>query len=401
MKKHLIAAVLCLLAPVLAAQEKENSSVRFVYRTGDFLNAWAMRGVDSAYIGLPEFGWRAAFTAAQTGIHSNYTAKQTDVLGDVILQSTTTPSVDLGFHASYRALGFGYSWDPLNAYSNRLNFSLGSKMLGLEFSRKRCTNLRSALLIPSMPDYRGELSDNEVHISHTNLTVWYALNSSHYSHNAATKQGYIQRKTAGSLLINASYTATSLSLHDSLNVLKNFLHDINQMQTHQVSVGLGYGINYTPNQGKVLLHLSGLVQLVCFSINQIAFAHPDSVPAFATPNYIIYPKHPVHVSGTMRGGVSWEINRWVHLSAWAQADNVRFNAATENAHLDLSNWIWQAHLNIGVRFGVPKKRPALSDAVAPALPSAASATSSQSQPAPQTSSLPQWVSDYFFSIPGR
>lgn len=218
MKKHLIAALLCLLAPVLAAQESENSFVRFVYRTGDFLNAWAMRGVDSAYIGLPEFGWRAAFTAAQTGIHSNYTAKQTDVLGDVILH---------------------------------------------------------------------------------------------------------------------------------------------------------------------------------------AFAHPDSVPAFATPNYIIYPKHPVHVSGTMRGGVSWEINRWVHLSAWAQADNVRFNAATENAHLDLSNWIWQAHLNIGVRFGVPKKRPALSDAVAPALPFAASATSSQSQPAPQTSSLPQWVSDYFFSIPGR
>jgi hypothetical protein len=131
------------------------------------------------------------------------------------------------------------------------------------------------------------------------------------------------------------------------------------VETHQVGVGLGYGLNYTPNQGKVLLHLSAMAQLVCFSHNIVT--RQDSMQ-FKTENnqdtaivmdglYRIGSRYPVHVTGTMRAAVSWEINKWVHMNAWAQVNNVRFMAQASSSKFNLSNWNWQVNLSVGVRLG--------------------------------------------------
>ena len=165
----------------------------------------------------------------------------------------------------------------------------------------------------------------------------------------------MQRKTAGSLLLSAAYNATDISFHDE--DLPSLIYDVSQLTTHQASVGLGYGINYTPNQGKVLLHMSATAKLVFYSINQIYYTTQDTaVKAYVAPCYNIMPERPVHVSGSMRAAVSWEINQYVHMSAWGQAENVRFAAGTEDTRAKFSNWNWHAHLNVGVRFGVGKTR---------------------------------------------
>ena len=113
------------------------------------------------------------------------------------------PSVDLGFYAGYRGLGFGYSWDVLHAYSRRLSFSFGSKYIGIDFSLQTSTDLTTKIAYGNQ--LLGELGTNLVTIKNANLHVWYALNSVHYSHNAAIKQSFIQKKTAGSLLLHLSY----------------------------------------------------------------------------------------------------------------------------------------------------------------------------------------------------
>ena len=129
-------------------------------------------------------------------------------MGDVTLRSSTTPSLDLGFQIGLRSVNFGYSWDALHAYSQKLNFSLGGKSWGVELLRQKSSNIRTGVEIKNWGIVNQFLPDNIIHITNTNLTAWYALNSPHYSHNAAIKQSYIQKKTAGSLLLSLSYLNT-------------------------------------------------------------------------------------------------------------------------------------------------------------------------------------------------
>jgi hypothetical protein len=382
-------------APVLASgtsSSQPSKGLIFFYRIGEWLDNYSLKGLDTAYITLPEHSWRIAFTNSEMGIHSTFTAHKVPALDDVILKSTSTPSIDIGFNIGCRSLGFGYSWDALHAYAQKLNFSIGGKAWGLEFMHHRNNNIRGVLTIPSI-DYGPEyFQKGAIRVTDLNLSVWYALNAAHYSHNAAVKQAYIQRKSAGSLLLSATYASTDFQFVDSLTTDQYQFHNVSGITTRQASIGLGYGINYTPNKGKVLLHLSATAKLVFYTVNHVSFFNPDTVNEVAVPNYAISPAKPVHVTGTMRAAVSWEINQWVHLSARAQVDNMRFRAVGEDVNIELSNWNWQAHLNIAVRLGVgrSKVKRALD-----ALPKKDRVVVTERRE--DHVQLPVWFTDYFFS----
>lgn len=378
-----------------AAAKSNDKAAAFFFRIGRWVDGFQLRGLDTTYITLPEHSWRVALTTGGTGIHSTYTT-WVDPGTPVALRSQTTPSVDLGFKAYYRGYGGGYSWDVLNAYTTHWNLSFGSKYIGIEFMRNVGTNLNGKFLVNGIEDPTLKpLIKGEFRISNTSLSAWYALNSAHYSHNAAIKQNYLQKRTAGSLLLSLSYMSSQMHILDTAKYIKDedmsvLFDGVTGMITRQVAVGIGYGINYTPNHGKVLLHASANMQVVCYSVNHISYAPAASFITHGEPQYVLRPASPVHVSGNMRAAVSWEINRWVHLSAWAQANNLSFASKSgDMSTLSVSNWQWQAHINIAVRFGAGKKRvnEVLGEPDQP-LP----ASSSQKQ-----SHLPQWITDYFFS----
>lgn len=378
-------------APSVATAANSNKAAAFFYRVGKWVDNLQLRGLDTAYITLPEHSWRVAFTNGELGVNSSFNNWH-DIATVISLRTQTTPSLELGFNAGYRGFGFGYSWDVLHAHSTNMNISLGSKAFGLEFTRTVSSNMVGQLYVTNELVDNAYLKNGDVRTSYTTLSAWYALNSRHYSHNAAIKQSYIQRRTAGSLLLSVSYMSTQMAMLDSARFKHDddtyFFDGMSNMITRQVAIGIGYGINYTPNHGKVLLHAAANMQIVCYSINHISLFVQDSVRLPAEPQYALYPDKPVHVTGNMRAAVSWEINRWVHLAAWAQASHVRFAAKSGDLQpLQIRSWHWQAHINIGVRFGAGKKRvrevlgePVLS----PIAPTA-------------KSKMPQWVTDYFFS----
>ena len=380
-------------APSIATATDSNKAAASFYRIGEWVDKFQMRGLDTAYIGLPEYNWRVALTTGGTGIHATYTT-WADAATPIGLRSQTTPSLDLGFNVSFCGYGGGYSWDLLNAYTTNWNISFGSKVIGIEFLRNVSTNLNGQFVVdakvdPSMPT----LNKGEFRISNTSLSAWYALNAAHYSHNAATKQGYIQKRTAGSLLLSLGYMSSEMNILDSAK----YIHDedmsvlfdgVTGMITRQVALGIGYGINYTPNHGKVLLHAAANMQVVCYSVNHVSYILPEGVSLPGEPQYVLRPASPVHVAGNMRAAISWEINRWVHLAAWAQANNMSFASKSGDlSTLSIKNWHWQSYLTIGVRFGAGKKRvrEVLGEPeLAPSLPT-------------KKSKMPQWVTDYFFS----
>lgn len=379
----------------LAKEERKPGKLAYWYCVGmDWLDKFCLKEVDTAYIGLPDNEWRIAFTNSEIGIHSNYTSTMSDnpELGYISLLSTTTPSLDLGFQIGLRSVNFGYSWDVLHAYSQKLNFSLGGKSWGVELLRQKSSNIHTHVELQKFKAFNFDLDDNSIHITNTNLTAWYALNSPHYSHNAATKQSYIQKKTAGSLLLSLSYLNTDMTLQKDTLLAMWLLGNVQQMVTHQVAVGLGYGINYTPNNGKFLLHFAAYAQAVFYSINYVSYVDTLHHSNKVFPSYTIKPSSPVHITGNMRAAVSWEINKWVHLNARAQVDNIRFNAKTDNGKVDLSNWNWQVYLTIAARIGVgEKRRNKILDEVGEGqyIPF--------EHKAPSKTKMPKWITGYFFS----
>ena len=364
--------LVCLSVSAQGKAEKQPSKgLRFFYRIGDRVDNYLERDVDTAYIVLPAHSFNVAFTTAMVGINSRLTSNSqtmdVTVPLSLSLYNRTTPSVDLGFNVGYRGFGFGYSWDALHAYARHIQFSFGSKSMGLEFDMKTSRNISTSVavgeaLVPSLTDMRDAVA-----ITNTNLSFWYALNAAHYSHNAATKQSFIQRKPAGSILLHLSYMSSQIQLSDSLMVsggskplITSLMSDMSGMTTRQVAVGIGYGINYTPNKGKLLFHASAAAMLVCYSVNHIQYYLSDDQKAGLPDEayFVLHPAIPVHVTGNVRAAISWEINEWVHLSAWATADHLRFNStqtANQNS-LALANWNWKAQLTVGVRFGAGKDR---------------------------------------------
>ena len=384
--------------PAVKAEKKTSKGLLFFYRSGERIDRFLLNGLDTNFIALPEHSWRLAYTNAMIGVSSIFASHSSPDF-TLSLVNKTTPSVDLGFYAGYRGFGFGYSWDAIHAYAQRLSFSLGSKSLGLDFSIQTSTNIQTTINANNV--ISQDLGKGNIIITNASLNLWYALNSAHYSHQAAVKQSYIQKKTAGSLLLHLSYMSSQVSIRDTLRldgtnqpVLSLLMSNTTAIQTRQVAIGIGYGINYTPNKGKVILHASAAAMLVTYSINHISFFMPDSIATElpGEPMYAIPPATPVHITGNMRAAVSWEINKWVHLNAYATAEHMRFRSTVtmhENS-LSLSNWNWKVQVAVGVRFGAGKDR------VQRAL-EAGNANDLGSHRAPRPNKLPKWINEFFFS----
>ena len=396
-------------------EKKPTKGLLFFYRTGNWVDNYLQRGIDTSYIGLPEHSWRVAYTNGVVGINSTISSfSEIQDVGTlkVSLLNKTTPSVDLGFNVGYRGFGFGYSWDALNAYARRLSFGFGSKYIGLDFSLQTSTNINTHY-VADLADLKGKavgVPNNNVVITNANLSLWYALNAAHYSHQAAVKQSYIQKKSAGSLLLHLSYMSSQMQLSDTLKIpdadrplLSALMSGLSAIRTRQIAVGIGYGINYTPNKGKVILHASANAMLVAYTVNHVSYYLPDSISKELPDQamFTLAPSFPVHVTGNVRAAVSWEINKWVHLSAWATGDNIRFSSkptAKDNT-VTLSNWNWKVQATVGVRFGAGRDR--LQRALAAEKPN-------QPLPPPfpqgrepiegeKKSRVPKWITDFFWS----
>ena len=413
----IIVALVSVFSAAQAKQEKAPSKgLLFFYRTGRWVDNYLTRGIDTSYIALPEHSWRLAYTNAMVGVHSTLSSSSIFATPDgpqeitLSLLNKTTPSVDLGFYAGYRGFGFGYSWDALNAYAQRLSFSFGSKFIGIDFGIQTSTNITTHVDLDH--SYSWDQGKTNIVITNASLNIWYALNAAHYSHQAAVKQSYIQKKSAGSLLLHLAYQSSQVDLQDTVKIpgaerplIPSLMSNITAVRTRQIAIGIGYGINYTPNKGKVVLHASAAAMLVTYSVNLISYYFPDSIASElpSNPMFNLEPSFPVHVTGNMRAAVSWEINKWVHLNAWATGEHIRFRSKPtvhENV-MSLKNWNWKVQASVGVRFGAGKDR--LQRALMPPsegeklMTKAEQLEAQGEQKETKKSRIPKWITGYFWS----
>lgn len=185
--------------------------------------------------------------------------------------SSSKKVLQLGVH--YRGLGakININLDAGSNQSYHLEY-LGAKMGGL-LEYRRSTRMKGTMFyadtaiyhqlaynykngIPYDPDKILRDNTRDIIPAYNNYTllhaqVHYVFNSRHFCYSASRTAFRVQKRSAGSFIALADYYQTRAYFKDGI-----LLHSAERFRVGKGAIGLGYGYNYTPNEGKLLVHLS-------------------------------------------------------------------------------------------------------------------------------------------------
>ena len=206
---------------------------------------------DTAYIGRPDARW----TIKYRGNLSGTDMRTTSVTDGVENRSRVTADCrgTLSMAVAYRGLGLGVAVNPakfagkckdfeynLNSYSNRYGFDV-------VFLSSKTYHGYKAADAERIDIHKGQISQNAL-----NLNFYYAFNYRRFSFPAAFSQSYIQKRSAGSWMIGASFDGSKTELNDMTIRLNEF------------AVGAGYAYNLVIAR-HWLCHLSALPTMTIYS----------------------------------------------------------------------------------------------------------------------------------------
>lgn len=290
---------------------------------------------DTAYIGRPDARW----TIKYRGNLSGADMRTTSVTDGVENRSRVTADCrgTLSMAVAYRGLGLGVAVNPakfagkckdfeynLNSYSNRYGFDvvfLSSKTYhGYKASDAERIDIR-----------KGQISQNAL-----NLNFYYAFNYRRFSFPAAFSQSYIQKRSAGSWMIGASFDGSKTELNDMTIRLNEF------------AVGAGYAYNLVIAR-HWLCHLSALPTMTIYSHDYTktrTSADEDNAPsATSTVRHDMKYHFPSAII-TGRGAVVYS---WRNKFAGATAV-YNYSVAGDEDHLKVRRNKWRVRMFFGFRF---------------------------------------------------
>lgn len=346
----LIAAVL-LLPLSLHAQEKKSGKnwiSKSVKKVGAFLDDIAIEGVDTSYLSLPKYGWKFSATVDFAGINAKVKGNNIPTYGNIKVDTRSELSGQTTLSFGYRGLSARYSFDMAHGYSKDLNIGAMGSALGLEFRSHSTEGLKGTLDASAtdgdLPVHKG---DTKLHA--TIINGYYVFNHRHYSLPAAMQQSLIQRRSSGSITAYTVFMSAKLEAKNSS--LSTMLGGIRKIEFYQAAVGLGYGYNFTPNQGRLLMHISAAPLLVFFNKNFLtadtAIPLPDGTSYSTSISKEVETKHRYFLTGVARASIIYNISHRFFVSTAALVNDIRFNSAT-GVKISMDDWV--ANATVGVRF---------------------------------------------------
>ena len=172
------------------------------------------------------------------------------------------------------------------------------------------------------------------------LNGYYVFNGRRYSQAAAYNQSVIQRHSAGSLLLGATWYQSSFDYSDIMNGYFMIFGDgTSRIKVHQANIGVGYGYNWVPFRGFVV----NVMAMPTLSVyNRVKVDKYDF-------NYVLAPEEPVDDYGVYNK----ETKRWANgkedkplTMLIAQDDDIYYwDDDSETSYSAL-------HLNLDLRLGI-------------------------------------------------
>ena len=300
-----------------------------IHRVDSFLSARYYReGVfDTTYITRPKTRWTLITRLNFSGMDIESKGYDQGRRFKSVMQANRKTTISLG--ASYLGVALSLSLNPAQLagkyHDFEINFKSYGRRFGFDVSYTDAKNFKGWYDADGLPRYT--LPDGTLAVKTLNANAFYIFNHRRFSYPAAFSHNYIQRRSAGSFLLAASFQ------------WQHAFHDWDQdtkLRMTNIGLGAGYGYNFVPHRGW-LLHLSALPTFILYSHTSMTFGE-DRIPLhYHFPEVII----------TSRGAV---VRQWTKTYAGI---SMRFNFTNIGSEKSLAvhNQKWLARAFYGIRLG--------------------------------------------------
>jgi hypothetical protein len=197
---------------------------------------------DTFYVARPRETW--TFRAKADVFGEMMHIRSVDGLGnrgDYYLNAD--PKVTLGIMANYRGISASLSLSPskilsdisdmmsaINYYSNTFGFDLTFEKVDAFHGRTGMQSSTHKLTNTNMRQFA--------------LTGYYVFNGKKFSLPAVFNSTWIQRRSAGSFLVQASFNTGRVKIGDNLDPDHDFASRLKRIDMNSLSIGAGYGYNF-------------------------------------------------------------------------------------------------------------------------------------------------------------
>ena len=248
----------------VSTEESKPNLMERLHQVQQYLDAKAKAKVDLHYIEVPEKPWRVMLRYKENAVDVDFT-QSIDILAtnehsDWNLCFEPPIASSVGFWVGYRGTGFSFAKSLTKNAGRYYSVSSTGTKYGFNFLLRRF-NTQDAKF--SATDYENGQTTGKydtdvkmpspVWIRSVYINGYYVFNGRRYSQAAAYNQSVIQRRSAGSFLVGATWYQSSFDYADIKNVLFMIIgHGIYRVKVHQANLGIGYGYNWVPLRGLVV-----------------------------------------------------------------------------------------------------------------------------------------------------
>ena len=336
---------------VSTQKSKSNLMVR-LHQVQQYLDTKAKAKVDSNYIEVPAKPWRLILRYKENAVDVDY-SQSVDIPAysehsDWNLCFEPPIASSVGFWVGYRGTGFSYSKSLTKNAGRYYSFSSTGAKYGFNFRLRRFNTQDATFRSTDRNMETGVETKSDttfsmpapVWIRSVYINGYYVFNGRRYSQAAAYNQSVIQRRSAGSFLLGATWYQSSFDYSG----IQNFAfmiagHGIYRAKVHQANLGVGYGYNWVPLRGLVV----NVMAMPTVSVyNRVKTYKYDA-------NYDLSAKEPIDDYGDWNK----ETRRWANGKThkpieMADLDNPQFDYWDIEPDVDYSMF----RLNLDLRLGI-------------------------------------------------
>ena len=254
-----------LVADSAKVQDNRKTLMGRLHQVQEYLDAKARKKVDANYIEVPDKPWRVMLRYKESLIDVDYDNSliepKTGDHMDWKLHFQPPVATSIGFWVGYRGTGISYSFPITKKAGRQFSITSTGAKYGFNFQLRRFSTNEAVLsyqlteggkVIEEVNDESGYLNA-AAWIRSVYLNGYYVFNGRRYSQAAAYNQSVIQRRSAGSLLVGATWYQSSFDYGDMENKMMIFLaNNVYRIKLHQANIGVGYGYNWVPCRGLVV-----------------------------------------------------------------------------------------------------------------------------------------------------
>ena len=322
-----------------------------LHQLQQYLEKKAKSKVDPDYIEVPDKPWRVILRYKENIVNVDYEQEvdypMSNERAEWKLSFEPPLATSIGFWVGYRGTGFSYSKSINKNVGRYYSFSTTGAKYGFNFRLRRFNTDEAKF---SAKDYKDGQLDGEpydtagcmptpVWIRSVYVNGYYVFNGRHYSQAAAYNQSVIQRRSAGSFLLGATWYQSSFDYSDIANAFFMIIGDgISRIKVHQANLGVGYGYNWVPLRGLVVNAMAMPIVSVYNRVKVYKYGF----------NYDLAPEDPVDDYGEWnRETKTWANGKpYKPVTMWKKSDNIYYwDEGSETSYSAL-------RLNLDLRLGI-------------------------------------------------